>query len=272
MGSSSHMSVVLEARNVSKSYGHVRAVTNANLVIHESEVLALVGDNGAGKSTLAKILAGSVIPDRGSLHYAGSETRVTSTRDVQRLGVEVVYQDLAVCPDLPVVENVFLGRELYIGGLRGKLHFVSRKAMAEQTQAALEAVGTTVKSVTDPVRDLSGGQRQAVAIARAVMWARLAIIMDEPTAALGTKQKDRTNGMIVEAARRGLAVLVISHDIPNMLEVADRMAVMRHGTIVDDRPTSEATIESLVALMLGAAGNREGDAAGDQADEDFRSA
>jgi simple sugar transport system ATP-binding protein len=251
------MSVVLEARNVSKSYGHVRAVTDASLAVHAGEVLALVGDNGAGKSTFAKILAGSVIPDTGSLHYAGDETEVTSTRDVQQLGVEVVYQDLAVCPDLPVVENMFLGRELFESGLKGKLRFVSRKEMAKRTRVALDDVGTTVKSVTEPVRSLSGGQRQAVAISRAVMWARLAIIMDEPTAALGTRQTERTNDIILRAAKRGLAVLVISHDIPNMLRVADCMAVMRHGTVIDHRPTGELTIERIVALMLGGAGNRE---------------
>lgn len=258
------MSVVLEARNVSKSYGHVRAVRNASLAVNEGEVLALVGDNGAGKSTLAKILAGSVIQDSGSLHYAGAETSVASTRDVQKLGVEVVYQDLAVCPDLPVLENMFLGRELYERGLRGMFRVVSRKAMAEKARVALEDVGTTIRSVQEPVRDLSGGQRQAVAISRAVMWARLAIIMDEPTAALGTRQTERTNDIILRAARRGLAVLVISHDIPNMLRVADCMAVMRHGTVVDHRPTSELTIEGIVALMLGGPGNRQDDLASDQ--------
>lgn len=251
------MSVVLEARNVSKAYGHVQAVRNANLKVHEGEVLALVGDNGAGKSTLAKIIAGSVIPDEGSLHYADEQVHVTSTRDVQKLGVEVVYQDLAMCPDLPVVENMFLGREIRERGVPGMFRFVARKRMAKEARAALEDVGTTVKSVDDAVRDLSGGQRQAVAISRAVMWARLAIIMDEPTAALGTRQTARTNEIIVQAAQRGLAVMVISHDIPNMLRVADKMAVMRHGAVIDHRPTSELTIDSIVALMLGAPGNLE---------------
>ncbi len=249
------MSVVLEARNVSKSYGHVQAVKNASLEVHAGEVLALVGDNGAGKSTLAKIIAGSVIPDSGTLHYAGEQKHVSSTRDVQRLGVEVVYQDLAMCPDLPVVENMFLGREIHQSGVPGMFRFLARKRMAKEARAALDDVGTTVKSVHDAVRDLSGGQMQAVAISRAVMWARVAIIMDEPTAALGTRQTARTNELIMRAAQRGLAVMVISHDIPNMLRVADKMAVMRHGAVIDHRPTRELTIDSIVALMLGAPGN-----------------
>ncbi len=251
------MTVVLEARGIKKSYGHVQALRGAAVQLHAGEVLALVGDNGAGKSTFMKVLAGIVTPDEGELTFAGQVHPVTSVRDVQQLGLEIVYQDLAVCPDLSVVDNMFLGREKLDSGWKRAFRFLSRRDMGEQAQTALDQVGTTIKSLGQPVRDLSGGQRQAVAIARAVMWARSAILMDEPTAALGTRQTDRTNELIRRAADRGLGVLVVSHDIPNMLEVADRMAIMRHGVVVHSQPCSELSIENVVSLMLGGIGNEE---------------
>jgi simple sugar transport system ATP-binding protein len=247
------MAVVIEARNIRKSYGHVEAIRGASLQLHGGEVLALVGDNGAGKSSFMKVLAGMVTPDEGELSFMGEVHPVTSVRDVQNLGLEIVYQDLAVCPDLSVIDNMFLGRETLTGGWRRWFRFVDRGAMGAKAQIALDQVGTTIKSLNQPVRDLSGGQRQAVAIARAVMWATTAILMDEPTAALGTKQTDRTNELIRRAAERGLGVLVVSHDIPNMLEVADRMAIMRHGVVIESRPTSELSVEEVVTLMLGGA-------------------
>ncbi len=244
------MTVVLRAVDIVKSYGHVQALRGASLEVRAGEVLALVGDNGAGKSTLTKVLAGMVQPDSGRLEYMGQERAVASVRDVQQLGVEIVYQDLAVCPDLSVLDNMFLGREPLAPGWRGALRFVGRSQMAERSQKALADVGTTIKSVRQPVRDLSGGQRQAVAIARAVMWASTAIIMDEPTAALGARQTARTNELIRRAAENGLGVVVVSHDIPNMLDVADRMTVMRHGTVIETRDTAGLTIDEVIALML----------------------
>jgi simple sugar transport system ATP-binding protein len=245
------VTVVVEARDIRKSYGHVEAVRGASIQLHAGEVLALVGDNGAGKSTFMKILAGMVTADEGELSFMGEPHPVASVRDVQKLGLEIVYQDLAVCPDLSVIDNMFLGREILAPGWRGFLRFVGRDEMGRRAKVALEQVGTTIKSLSQPVRDLSGGQRQAVAIARAVMWATTAILMDEPTAALGTRQTDRTNELIRRAASEGLGVMVVSHDIPNMLEVADRMAIMRHGVVVDSQPCSELNLEKVVSLMLG---------------------
>lgn len=256
------MSVVVAAHDIRKAYGHVQALRGASLELHAGEVLALVGDNGAGKSTLTKVLAGLVAPDEGELHFLGSKQQVASARDVQNLGLEIVYQDLAMCPDLSVVDNMFLGREVLMPGWRGRLRFVSRGEMGKKATAALADVGAAVQSLSNPVRDLSGGQRQAVAIARAVLWAHTAIIMDEPTAALGTKQTTRTNEIIQRAARRGLGVLVVSHDIPNMLQVADRMAVMRHGSVVAKQECAELTVEKVVGLMLGATGDRSAGPAG----------
>ncbi len=248
------MTVVVEARNVRKSYGHVQAIRGASLQLHSGEVLALVGDNGAGKSTFMKVLAGIVTADEGELSFMGHVHPVTSVRDVQRQGLEIVYQDLAVCPDLSVVDNMFLGREIRASGWWGALRFLDRPEMAQKARVSLDQVGTTIKSLSQSVQDLSGGQRQAVAIARAVMWASTAILMDEPTAALGTHQTERTNDLMRRAADRNLGVLVVSHDIPNMLRVADRMAVMRHGAVIDARPCSELNVEEVVSLMVGGSG------------------
>jgi simple sugar transport system ATP-binding protein len=245
------MTVVIEARNISKSYGHVQAVRGASLQLHGGEVLALVGDNGAGKSSLMKVLAGMVTPEEGELSFMGEVHPVASVKDVQNLGLEIVYQDLAVCPDLSVVDNMFLGRETLATGWRRRLRFVDRAQMSVNAKVALDQVGTTIRSLAQPVRDLSGGQRQAVAIARAVMWATTAILMDEPTAALGTKQTERTSEIIRRAADHGLGVLVVSHDIPNMLRVADRMAIMRHGQVIATHACSDLTLEEVVRLMLG---------------------
>lgn len=250
------MTVVISAKNIKKSFGHVQALRGATLEVNAGEVLALVGDNGAGKSTLMKTIAGILQPDEGEISFIGEQHKGNSVRDVQSLGLEIVYQDLAMCPDLSVVDNMFLGRETIATGWKGVLRFVSRNAMATRASTALDEVGATIKSLNQSMRNLSGGQRQAVAIARAVMWARTAILMDEPTAALGTHQTDMTNQLMRQAAKRGLGVLVVSHDIPNMLKVADRMAIMRHGGVIEIKACHELDIEDVVSLMLGGSGSK----------------
>jgi simple sugar transport system ATP-binding protein len=244
---------VIEVTDVRKSFGGVRALQGASLTVNAGEVLALVGDNGAGKSTLAKVICGALRPDSGQLAFWGKPVDVQSIRHAQELGVETVYQDLALAPDLSVLDNVFLGREpLATHGWRRWLRSLDRAAMYDKTDQALTALGITLQSLRSAVRNLSGGQRQAVAVARAVMWARTAILMDEPTAALGTKQTAIVYDSIRAAADRGLAVVVISHDIPRMLTLADRIAVMRHGQIVVTRPAAELSLPQVVGLMLGA--------------------
>jgi simple sugar transport system ATP-binding protein len=244
---------VIEVSDIRKSFGGVRALQGASLRVNAGEVLALVGDNGAGKSTLAKVICGALRPDGGQLAFWGKPVEVQSIRHAQDLGVETVYQDLALAPDLSVLDNVFLGREpIADRGWRRWLRSLDREAMYEETDAALTELGITLQSLRGAVRNLSGGQRQAVAVARAVMWARTAILMDEPTAALGTKQTAIVYDSIRAAADRGLAVVVISHDIPRMLTLADQIAVMRHGRIVVTRPASELTLPEVVGLMLGA--------------------
>lgn len=244
---------VIEAVDIVKRFGHVQALSGAGLEVRPGEVLALVGDNGAGKSTLTKIICGALAPDSGRLAFWGETTTVTSIRHAQELGVETVYQDLALAPDLSVAENMFLGREPILRGpLGGWPPALDRRKMRQAAQAAISAAGiTTLSSVDRAVRDLSGGQRQAIAVARAVMWATTAILMDEPTAALGTKQTDIVYESIRSAAGRGLAVVVISHDIPKMLSLADRIAVMRQGRTVSITPARDLTLTDVVTLMLG---------------------
>ncbi len=244
---------VIEAIDIIKRFGHVQALSGASLQVRAGEVLALVGDNGAGKSTLTKVICGALAPDGGTLSFWGEATTVTSIRHAQELGVETVYQDLALAPDLSVAENMFLGREpLTRGFLGGWPPSLDRRKMRQAAQDAIKAAGiTTLSSVDRSVRELSGGQRQAVAVARAVMWARSAILMDEPTAALGTKQTDIVYESIRSAAARGLAVVVISHDIPKMLSLADRIAVMRQGRTVSNTPARDMTLTDVVTLMLG---------------------
>jgi simple sugar transport system ATP-binding protein len=244
---------VIEAIDITRRYGQVQALSGATLRVRRGEVLALVGDNGAGKSTLTKVICGAVRADSGTLIVAGETIADASVRTLQQRGVETVYQDLALAPDLSVAENLFLGREpLRTGLIGGLIEVLDRRRMREAAEAAMAAAGiTTIASVDRPVRELSGGQRQAIAVARAVMWAGTAILMDEPTAALGTRQTDIVYDSIHNAAARGLAVVVVSHDIPRMLSLADRLAVMRHGRTVAVTPASELGLTDVVTQMLG---------------------
>lgn len=244
---------VIEATDIVKRYGHVQALAGASLQVRPGEVLALVGDNGAGKSTLTKVICGAIAPDSGRLAFWGEATTVTSIRHAQELGVETVYQDLALAPDLTVAENMFLGREpVRAGWFGGRAAVLDRRHMRARAEEALRGIGiSTLTSVDRTVRDLSGGQRQAIAVARAVMWAKAAILMDEPTAALGTRQTGIVYESIRSAAARGLAIVVISHDIPKMLTLADRIAIMRQGRTLTNLAARDLTLNDVVTLMLG---------------------
>ncbi len=242
---------ILEARGVSKLYGHVRALSNVTLDIRRGEVLAVFGDNGAGKSTLLKILCGVIRPDGGELAVSGRTVDVTSVREAQSLGIDAVYQDLSLAPDLTVLENVFLGHERTCPGWRARLGFLARREMAVDAHEALERLGVPLPSVKVPVNALSGGQQQAVAIARATMWAKNCVLMDEPTAALGVRQSMIVDKLIRSTADRGLGVLVISHDIPRILKIADRVAVLRHGRIVLAAPAASLDVIRVVGAIVG---------------------
>jgi simple sugar transport system ATP-binding protein len=241
----------IAARGIVKRYGHLEALRGASLEVRAGEVLALVGDNGAGKSTLTKILCGALAADEGELSFWGEPVQIQSIHHAHDLGVHTVYQDLALAPDLSVADNLFLGREQLAPGILGRLGVLDRAAMRTETRAALARLGIQLKSNRVAVRNLSGGQRQALAVARAINWATTAVLMDEPTAALGPKQSAIVFDTVAAAAARGLAVLVISHDIPRMLSVAHRMAVMRHGHVVATLDTAGLKVTDVIGLMLG---------------------
>ncbi|GAA1537781.1 simple sugar transport system ATP-binding protein [Microbacterium ginsengiterrae] len=243
---------VIETRSITKSFGHVQALRGASFRAYPGEVLALIGDNGAGKSTIANVIAGVHPADGGELLLRGNKVEVGSVRQARELGIEIVYQDLAQAPDLTVAQNFFFGRELLVKGPGRFIGRVDEPAMRQRTKEAMTLLGAQVPSLTVPVSALSGGQRQAIAVARAVMWAKAAIIMDEPTAALGAKQTAMVYDAVRAAADRGLAVILVSHDIPKMIEFADRMAIMRHGSVVAQMPTEGLELMDVLTTMLTA--------------------
>lgn len=245
--------LVLSARELVKTYGHVHALSGASLDLNRGEIVALVGDNGAGKSTLMRILAGTLTADAGELTILGKPIQVDTLWNAQHYGIDTVYQDLALAHDLSIRENVFLGRELVREGLLGKLGVLAKKEMARRVLGAFEQLGVQLPDLSASVNALSGGQRQAVAIARSMMWSQNGMFLDEPTAALGHRQTEMICELIRVNANRGLSILVISHDLPRMLNLADRFLVMRHGRIVADLPPAEASMSRLLAGMLGEA-------------------
>jgi simple sugar transport system ATP-binding protein len=243
--------VIYEIKNASKRYGSVIALDGASLKIHAGEVVGLVGDNGAGKSTLVKVLSGAHQPDGGQMFLDGKEVSWESPRQALEAGVETLYQDSGLAPHLTVSQNVFLGREITVGGILGKLGFLNKKKMDHDAHRDLEEVGIAVPSSSRAVSQLSGGQRQAVAIGRAVAWAKKVIILDEPTNHLGARQANEVLNIIRNAKAKGLGVIFISHTLPHVLEVTDRIVVLRLGRIVKDAPTSEFTGDTLIGTITG---------------------
>jgi simple sugar transport system ATP-binding protein len=241
----------IRATGMFKRYGHLEALRGADLELHPGQVVALCGDNGAGKSTLTKVICGAVDADAGSLEFWGEPVTVQSTHQAHDLGVYTVYQDLALAPHLSVADNLFLGREVTASDWRSRIGLLDRKRMRDDTRSAMARLGITLRDYSLPVGNLSGGQRQALAVARAITWATTAVLMDEPTAALGPKQSAIVYETVRAAADRGLALLVISHDIPRMLQVADKIAVMRHGVVVAVRDASGLRLTDVIGLMLG---------------------
>jgi simple sugar transport system ATP-binding protein len=244
----------IAGNHLAKRYGHVDALIDASVSVRPGEVVALFGDNGAGKSTLLKTLLGLVKPDRGEIIIEGEPRRLDSVRDAQAHGVECVYQDLALAPDLSVIDNMYLGHELRRTGFGGRLGLLARREMAERTDVALRELAIKLPSLTVAVGELSGGQRQALAVARAVMWARTAVLMDEPTAALGARQSEVVCDLMRAVASRGLGVLVVSHDLPRILKVADRVTILWRGRTAVDQPAEGLTVPGVVATMVGYTG------------------
>jgi simple sugar transport system ATP-binding protein len=240
-----------EVKNIYKNYGNVVALENVSLAIYPGEVLGLVGDNGAGKSTLVKVLSGAHQPDAGEILLEGVEQHWKAPHDVLDAGIETLYQDSGLAPNLTVSSNVFLGRELTINGLFGRLGFLAQKKMDTIAHEDLDRAGIGVAATDRTVAELSGGQRQAVAIGRAVAWARKVIILDEPTNHLGARQANEVLDVIKAAKAKNLGVVFISHTLPHVLQVTDRIVVMRLGKVVRDAPTSEFDAESLLGTITG---------------------
>jgi simple sugar transport system ATP-binding protein len=212
-----------------------------------------VGDNGAGKSTLVKILSGAVPATSGEIRIDGQPVALDSPLVARRNGIETVYQDLALAPDLTIAENVFIGRELIRRGPLRMLGSLDRKAMNAEARTQLDRLRIRIDAVTDRADSLSGGQRQAIAVARAVAWGRRVLLMDEPTAALGVEEQQKVAELIAEVAGKGTAVLLISHNIPQVHDICDRVVVLFHGRAVADLRPQERSIEELVTWITGAA-------------------
>jgi ABC-type sugar transport system ATPase subunit len=243
---------LLRATSLVKIFGAVRALDGADFELYPGEIHALVGDNGAGKSTLIKVFSGVHVPDSGTIAIDGREVHLATPRDAQAAGIETVYQDLALAGSLDAAENVFLGREVFRPGLAGRLHFVDRPEMRRRVGAELNTLGTHIPTLTNPVETMSGGQRQAVAVARAAIWGRRVLILDEPVAALAPQQTANVLALMDRVRReRELAVIFISHTLPHVFEVADRVSVMRRGRRVLCQPIAEATTHGIIGAMAG---------------------
>ena len=237
---------LLQLRGISKSFGSVDALTEVNFEVLPGEVMALVGDNGAGKSTLIKCVAGTHVPDDGEIYFEGEEVHIHGPKDAARLGIEVVYQGLALCDNLDVVQNMFLGREMH------RFQILNEAAMEHRTAETLKSLAvTTIKSVRQPVATLSGGQRQSVAVAKAVQWNSKLVILDEPTAALGVAQTEQVLALVRRLGEQGLGVVLISHNLHDIFETADRITVLRLGRdvgVFERRATTQqAVVEAITA-------------------------
>jgi simple sugar transport system ATP-binding protein len=242
--------VALEVRDIVKTYGPVHALAGASLTVHAGEVVGLLGDNGAGKSTLVKCISGVTTPDSGTILLDGEPVHVPTPQTARKLGIETVYQGLALVPELDVAANLFLNREEVWGGpILGRLGLLRRKRMHEQAQDVLVRIGARVKSSRQRVMDLSGGQRQAVAIGRTVAWGRRVVLMDEPAAALGVEQARQVLLLARRLADSGVAVVLISHNMQHVVDACDRAVVLRQGRVVGDVVVADVTTQDLVHLI-----------------------
>jgi D-xylose transport system ATP-binding protein len=239
---------LLELRGISKRFGAVQALSDVDFEVYAEEVVALVGDNGAGKSTLIKTMAGIYIPDSGEIWFEGKHVPVHGPRDSAALGIATVYQDLALSDNLDVVANLYLGRE----EVASPLPLISEERMEFRAREVLKSLDVKIPNPRNPVAALSGGQRQSVAVARSVMWKAKVVLLDEPTAALGVQQTKQVLELVLRLKHQGIGVIVISHNLANVFEVADRIIVMRLGKRVGTFVRSESSEEAVVGAITGA--------------------
>jgi fructose transport system ATP-binding protein len=248
------MEPILKGRNLVKRYGRVTAIDDCDFDLYPGEILAVIGDNGAGKSSLIKAVSGAVIPDSGEVYLEGKKVRFTSPIDARNEGIETVYQTLAMSPALSIADNMFMGREIRKPGFAGKfLRQLDRKAMERIAREKLSELGLmTIQNINQAVETLSGGQRQGVAVARAAAFGSKVIILDEPTAALGVKESRKVLELIQDVRSRGIPIILISHNMPHVFEVADRVHVHRLGRRLCVIDPKEHSMSDAVALMTGA--------------------
>jgi len=245
---------ILTARGLVKRYGRVTALDHADFDLYPGEILAVIGDNGAGKSTMIKAISGALTPDDGEIRLEGQPVHFRSPMDARKVGIETVYQNLALSPALSIADNMFLGREIRKPGIMGKwFRSLDRAAMEKQARAKLSELGLmTIQNINQAVETLSGGQRQGVAVARAAAFGSKVVIMDEPTAALGVKESRRVLELILDVRARGLPIVLISHNMPHVFEVADRIHIHRLGRRLCVINPKDFTMSDAVAFMTGA--------------------
>ena len=244
------MKAILEACDLKKRFGGNEAVKNVNFTVNPGECVVLAGDNGAGKSTVIKIISGVYTPTAGEVHFNGQKLTGQTPNAVRSAGIETIYQDLALADNLDPGLNLYLGREVtqYFLGIP----FVARKQMREKAVEVLKSLGIVIPDSSAPVRDLSGGQRQAIAIARAIFWQAKLVIMDEPTAALGVPEQREVMALIERLKAQDVAIILISHNLPDIFAAADRIIVLARGVIAGERRPSETNDEEIVRMMMGA--------------------
>ncbi len=252
MDSEKKKNVLLKLSNVSKHFGSVTALDKVSIEIYEDEIVGLVGDNGAGKSTMIKIISGNIAPDEGSLYYDGKEIHLKSPSDARKLGIETVYQDLAICNNLDSVSNLFISREIYKNILG--LSVLNVNEMKNRAKRIFDKVGIHIPSLSEKVEYLSGGQRQAVVLGRFIAWGKKLILLDEPTAALGVRETRKVLDLIkqVKHERRDASIMFISHNLQQIFEIVDRIIVVRHGKIIGVRETKKTNTDEIVSMITGA--------------------
>lgn len=248
------MNIILKAEKLTKKYGSVVAMDNTDFELREGEILSVIGDNGAGKSTLIKTLCGAVIPDSGKVFYQGKEVHFSSPLESHKAGIETVHQTLALCPALSIVDNMFLGRELYKGGKIGKFfQILDSKRMTKIASKKFQELGLlTIQNINQAVETLSGGQRQGVAISRTITFDAKVVIMDEPTAALGVKEARKVLNLILDVRKKGISIILISHNMPHVFELSDRIHIHRHGKRFAIVNPKKCSMSKAVAIMTGA--------------------
>jgi len=242
---------LLELDGISKNFGGVRALHNVHLKLGYNEILAVVGDNGAGKSTLMKVVSGAILPDSGTITFEGRKVSIRSPQDSLALGIQMCYQDLALINCLDIQSNLFMGREI-VRGFLGRIHFLEKRKMRNLSNEHLKSLGISIPYLREKVGNLSGGQRQVIAISRAVYWGKKLIILDEPTAALGVQESRKVLDLIRTLKHKDLSVIIISHNLQHVFTVADRVMVLRQGENAGDRIIKNTDGDEVVKMITGA--------------------